>query len=310
MNGEIALRHHLACFDEHIADPACTEIVVNKPFEYGVESGGEWRWFPAPNLSFDRLDGIGKLAAGLTHQTLNAHKPRASSVLPGRLRIQIARPPAVLDGRYSLTIRKRATDFVPTLDWLAAHGYFDHLPQDRDWVAYWKSAVFHRKTALIAGATGSSKTTFTEGLGLEIGEDERIVTIEKTPEWNLPHRNLVIALYGASGDGKEAERAATQCVEDALRMRPDRILVGELRSGGEAWAFLRASLAGHPGGLTTIHGDSTAGAIDALATMMLQDSSGVTMQDAHIRALIRRSVHIVAHCASKPYRLTAVEELQ
>jgi type IV secretion system protein VirB11 len=307
--GERTLNHHLALWAEHLSNPALTEICVNKPGEYATEISGIWHWHSAPHLTFDRLDGIGKLAAGLTRQTLDNHTPRASSVLPGRLRIQIARPPAVQEGTYSLTIRKRATDFVPTLPWLAERGYFAHLPQNRDWVAWWTDAVRTRHTLLIAGAIGSSKTTFGEALIHEIPLDERIITIEKVPEWNLLHRNWVSSLYGASGDGKAAERAATQCVEDALRQRPDRILVGELRNGGEAWAYIRAMLAGHPGGITTLHAESTAGTMDALAMMLRQDTAGSTMSDADLRALIRRSVHIIAHCARDPYRLTAVEEI-
>lgn len=307
--GEVALRYHLALWDKHIVDPTTTEIVVNRPGEYAVEAAGNWQWYEAESLTFERLDGIGKLAAGLTRQTLDVHTPRASSVLPGRLRIQIARPPAVLDGTYSLTIRKRATDFVPTLEWLAERGYFDALPHDRDWVTWWRQIVLDRKTILLSGSTGDGKTTTAEAFAREIPHTERVVTIEKTPEWNLPHRNLVISLYGSSGDGEKAERAATQCVEDALRKRPDRILVGELRSGGEAWAYIRALLAGHPGGITTIHAETTEGAIDALATMLRQDTAGSTMHDRDLRALIRRSVHIVAQCKRGPYRLSAVQEL-
>lgn len=319
MNAERALAHHMNWCAAALNRPAVTEVIVNRPGEFAVEESGEWNFYPAPELTFDRLDGIGKLAAGFTRQTLDVHTPRASSILPaaafgisgaiGGLRIQIARPPAVLDGTYSLTIRKRATDFVPPLAWLNERGYFDHLPP-RDWVTWWRQATLARKTTLICAATGKGKTTFAEALAREIPHSERIITIEKTPEWNLPHRNVVTSLYGSSGDGKAADRAATQCVEDALRQRPDRILVGELRSPGEAWAYIRALLAGHPGGITTIHADSPDFAIDALATMLRQDDAGASMQDRDLRKLIERSVHIVAQCDNKPYRLVDVKELQ
>jgi type IV secretion system protein VirB11 len=306
--GEASLNYHLACWKEHMADPAVTEIVVNKPFEYGVEAGGKWTWYAAPHLSFEKLDGIGKLAAGLTRQTLDIHNPRASSILPGRIRIQIARPPAVLEETYSLCIRKRATDFTPTLEWLAAKGYFDYLPP-RDWVRWWREAVHSRKTIFIVGKTGSSKTTFGEGLILEIPLDERLVTIEKTPEWNLPHKNLVTSLYGAAGDGEAAEHAATQCVEDALRQRPDRILVGELRSGGEAWACIRALMAGHPGLITTLHAASAPKTVDTLATIMRQSKYGSTMDRSDMHEQIKGCIDIIAHCDKDPYRVTEVMEL-
>ncbi|HEY4153547.1 MAG TPA: ATPase, T2SS/T4P/T4SS family [Pseudolysinimonas sp.] len=319
MNGTKALAHHMQWCAAAFSDPRVTEVVVNRPGEFAIEAADNWTWHRDETLTFDRLDGIGKLAAGLTRQTLDVHTPRCGSILPaeafgidqgiGGLRIQIARPPAVLEGTYSLTIRKRATDFVPTLEWLAERGYFAHLPQDRDWVAWWRQSVLDRKTILLSAETGAGKTTFAEALAREIPHDSRIITIEKTPEWNLPHRNLVTSLYGSSGDGKDADRAATQCVEDALRQRPDRILVGELRSPGEAWAYIRAMLAGHPGGITTIHAESPSLAIEALATMLRQDVAGMTMQDADLRALLKRTIHIVAQCAKRPYRLVTVEEL-
>jgi type IV secretion system protein VirB11 len=319
MIGAKALAHHMKWCASAFSDPRVTEVIVVRPGEFAIEASDEWTWHKAPELTFERLDGIGKLAAGFTRQTLDVHTPRCGSILPaeafgldqsiGGLRIQIARPPAVLEGTYSLTIRKRATDFVPTLEWLAERGYFAHLPQDRDWVTWWRRSVLERKTSLICAATGEGKTTFAEALGRVIPLDTRVITIEKHPEWNLPHRNLVSSLYGSSGDGKDADRAATQCVEDALRQRPDRILVGELRSPGEAWAYIRALLAGHPGGITTIHAESPSLAIDALATMLRQDVAGMTMQEADLRALLKRTIHIVAQCAKRPYRLVAVEEL-
>lgn len=300
------LSHLMAPFNEALADPGTTELVVSKCGEFGVETGGEWFWFHDERLTFDHLDSIGILAAWATRQPLDVYNPRASSVLPGGLRVQIARPPAVPDGTYSLTIRKRATSFTPTLEWLDERGYFSALPQDRNWVDYWRNAVRARRTIAIAGNVGSSKTTFAEALIREIPSTERLVTIEKTAEWFLPHRNLVTMLYGSSGD---AERAATQCVEDSLRQRPDRILIGELRSGGEVWAYLRALLAGHPGGITTLHAESTAGAVDALAMMMRQDRSGATMADDVLRDHIKRMVHVIVHCARDPYRVAAVEEI-
>lgn len=307
--GFAAIRHHLAPFAPFMENPAVTEIVVNKPGEFGVEAGGKWSWHNAPSLTFEVLDGIGMLASTMTGQTLSLHKPRCSTILPGGLRLQIARPPRVPAGTVSLTIRKRASDFTPTIEWLGERGYFDALPKDRDWVAWWNNAVRQKKTIALAGNTGSGKTTFLEALCRAIPLDERLVLIEKTPEVLLPHRNLVLSYYGASGDGEAAERAATEAVQDALRQRPDRILIGEIRSGGEAWAFTRASLAGHPGGIITVHAASAPGTIDALATIMRQDASGATMQDQLVRDLLGKMIDIVAHCDRNPYRLTEIMEV-
>lgn len=155
--GEATLRHHLRYFEEHMRDPAVTEIVVNEPGRYAVERGGEWSWHAEPGLTFNRLDGIGMLAAGMTNQTLSPYKPRAASILPGGLRIQVMRPPAVAPGKYSLTIRKRATDFTPTLEWLHARGCFSQLDPAVDWVRWWRKSVADKRAILLTGWTGSGK---------------------------------------------------------------------------------------------------------------------------------------------------------
>src|SRR6185312_5745363 len=260
-HGENTLRLLMEPLQPFLAKPGTTEIVVNKPGELGCECDGAWSWHQVAELDFEHLDAMATLAAVATSQDFGPDNPRCSSVLPGGYRVQIARPPITANGVVSITIRKRSSSFVPTLEWLNEHGCFRHLDPAVDWVEWFGSRVRAFKTFLIGGRTGSGKTSLCEALGRAIPAHERILTIEKTAELVLPHHGWLPQTYGYAGDGVDADRAAVLLLQDALRQRPDRIILGELRGAGEAWAFLRAIKAGHPGGLSTIHAGSAGGCI-------------------------------------------------
>ena len=309
--GEATLRLLMEPLSPFLTDPTTTEIVINRPGKVRVEAGSKWALHDVTELDFDHLDAIGVLAGVQTHQDFGPAKPSCSSVLPGGFRIQIARPPITSAGQIGITIRKRATSFVPTLDFLHSTGYFGALDPETDWVHWFRERVVRYKTFLIGGRTGSGKTTLAEALLREIPLHERVLTIEKTAEFvDLPHGDGWFAqYYGYSGDGAGSERAAVHLLESVLRQRPDRIIFGELRSAGEAWAYLRGLKAGHPGGITTIHSGSAQGTIKSLATMMRGDAAAVGMDDAHIREEIRENVDVLVHCDRDPYRITEVVEI-
>jgi type IV secretion system protein VirB11 len=301
--GERTLRRLLEPLGPWLEHPGTTEIVINRPGEVGVEQAGCWTWHQVPALTFPRLDAIGTLAAHMRSKDLGPQQPTCSSVLPDGQRIKICRPPAVPAGTISLTIRKRAASFTPTLSWLAERGYFAALDPAVDWVEIFADAVRTRCTIVICGEIGSSKTTFGEALLRAIPLEERIVTIEDTPEWlDLPHPNWVPLYYGDNG------RGAVDCLQDALRMRPDWVPMQEMQDG-QAWSFLRALMIGHPG-ITTVHAAHCEGAFDALALQIRQSESGRTLDDPSVRALLRRHIQIVAHCARGPYRVTEVLDLR
>lgn len=309
--GENTLRLLLAPIAEHLAAPDVTEIVINRPGEVGVERRSGWSWHDVPELTFAKLDAIATLCASLSNQDVGPNQPLCGSILPDGQRVQICRPPATPAGTISLTIR-RPSNFAPTIAGLAAGGLFSRTkgasvrvhPADaelialhgaRDWEAFFPLAVQSKKTIIATGDTGSGKTTFAKALIQAVPLEERLVTIEDTAEFiGLPQRNLVNLFYSKGNQGA-ARVASEELIEAALRMRPDRVLMQELRDGA-AFTFVRSIAAGHPGSITTCHAGSAAGAFDALRLMVKQHEAGKHLADADVRVLLHQLVDVVVHC--------------
>ena len=309
--GENTLRLLLAPIADHLAALDVTEVVINRPGEVGVERGGCWTWHDVPEMTFVRLDAIATLCAGLSQQDVGPERPLCGSVLPDGQRVQICRPPAVAAGTLSLTIR-RPSNFAPTISTLAAGGLFARtkaaastvhfadaelvaLHRAGDWERFLPLAVRSKKTIIVAGDTGSGKTTVAKALIQAMPLDERLITIEDTAEFiGLPQRNIVSLFYSKGNQGL-ARVASEDLIEAALRMRPDRVLMQELRDGA-AFTFVRSVAAGHPGSITTCHAGSAAGAFDALRLMVKQHDAGRHLADADIRALLNQLVDVVVYC--------------
>jgi type IV secretion system protein VirB11 len=306
IHGERTLRYLLVDdIQPFLDDHRTTEVVVNKPGEIGVEQAGQWAWFDCPALTFHRLDAIGILAASMTSRDVDSTQPLCTSTLPGGERIQICRPPATLPDRISLTIRKPAAfartaddpDFVPLFS--AANSTLSRrvkadeeliaLKRAGDWRAFWGLARKARKTIGITGRTGSGKTDVVKRLLRLTAPEVRIVTIEDNPETkDLGPRNTVNLFYGDN----RAQLTAEAVVQAALRMRPDEIHLAEIR-GAEAFAFLRAVAAGHPGSITTWHADEGK-EIAALVAMVKQHEAGRALDDVEER--IRSFLDIIVWC--------------
>ena len=228
-----ALHHLIRPFLPFLADPRTTEVVVNRPGEFGVEAG-TWSWHKDDSLTFERLDAIGVLAAFNSSQEFGPHSPLCATVLPGGERLQVCRPPATLPDVISLTIRKPSErvmriddpDFEALFDTTntgptrraRADEHLVALYRSKDWKAFFKLAIRQKKTLGVAGSTGSGKTTLLRRCLMEIPEIERIVTIEDTAEFGTAGPpNRVNLFYG---DGR-ANLAAEQVLKASLRMRPD-----------------------------------------------------------------------------------------
>lgn len=318
------LNHNIAPFREHLQDNGVTDIVVNKPGELGVEKAGRWSWYDEPWLTYERLWAIAIVAAYETGQNISQWQPIVTTNMPDGERLHIVRPPVTGRGIISFTIR-RPPGFQPTIARLHEMGMFQEVDHpapanDDPIVEAWREdqffkrmarAVKERKNILISGATGSGKTTLARALSDEIEEYERVITIEDIAEWLKMRQRNRVALYYSKGQQAGNSVTAVQLIESTLRMRPDRVLMGELRDDA-AFTYLRSIVAGHPGGITTLHADTARGAFDALRLMVRQDPSGRSMEDKDVKELLLQRVGLVAHCyhdkARNTYRVTDVYE--
>lgn len=268
-----------------------TDIYINRPGEIWLETlGNPPQRLPAPELTREVLARLVRQIAAVSAQGISREHPLLAAGLPTGERIQAVIPPATR-GEVALAIRRHvsrgmglddyrsdgavaATRMMSSAD-LAASGA--GALRDGDAVDLLRDAVKARRNILISGGTSSGKTTFVNALLAEIPDEERLILIEDTPELQLRHENAV-GLIAARGVMGEAEVTAEDLLIASLRMRPDRIILGEIR-GAEALTFLRAINTGHPGSMSTIHADSPARAIDQLALLVLQTGTRMAWED-------------------------------
>lgn len=293
----------LAPFEWALSRPDVTDIYVNRPGEMWVEThGGAIERRKEPLLNELTLERLARQIAALTHQGISREHPLLAAKLPDGSRIQIVAPPATR-GPLALAIRRQVAVSL-TLEEYAAGGHFSntitmasatpHNEQLRDLIAareFAKAlslAVRARKNIVVLGGTSSGKTTFLNALLHEVPPEERLILIEDTPELAVPHDNS-IGLVSVRGELGEARVTSNDLVAAALRMRPDRIILGELR-GPEAFSFLRAVNTGHPGSMTTIHADSAEGAVEQLAMLVLE--GGTRLGRADVQHYARKSIDL------------------
>ncbi|NLS07116.1 P-type DNA transfer ATPase VirB11 [Rhizobium sp. P32RR-XVIII] len=299
------LRRALSPLAEFLADPRVIEISVNRPGEVFVERLGAsaMEFYAIPELTSKEIEHIGERVAAASNQFISRINPMLSAALPTGERIQIVLPPAAPDGG-SISIRKQVVnDF--TLAQYRDSGGLDNVSvtvsglseTETSLIAlleagrihdFIETAIHKRVSLLISGGTSTGKTTFLNACLKSIDEDERILTLEDTRELFPSHRNSV-HLLASRGDQGTAHVTIQSLLEASLRMRPDRLFVGEIR-GAEAFAFLRAINTGHPGSMSTVHADTPMGAYEQLAMMIMQAgmSSGYSKQDlmSYIRMVI------------------------
>ncbi|MEP1231566.1 MAG: P-type DNA transfer ATPase VirB11 [Litorimonas sp.] len=274
--------------------PGISEISVNRPQKVWIEAAGKPREeFDVPDLTSELLAQLSRQIAASADQLINEERPLLSAALPTGERVQVVAPPAAPNG-YALSIRKQVLHSM-NLDDYAKQGAFDMTTLTReiavsdevkalqvalkngDVQKFLTLAVRSHQNMVISGGTSTGKTTFLNALLQEIPMDERIITIEDTREVNAPHGNL-LNLIAAKGDQGKSLVTIQDLLEATLRLRPDRIILGELR-GKEAYTFLRAINTGHPGSICTLHADSPAGAIEQLSLMVLQANLGLSRDE-------------------------------
>jgi type IV secretion system protein VirB11 len=306
LTANVYLSAYLAPLAPWLSRPDVTDVLINRPGEVWVETtSGPMCREPADELTEMALQRLARQIAAASHQGVNREQPLLSATLPDGSRVQVVSPPATRGG-LALAVRKHLISDLSVTD-LARDGLFDvaaradpareaqadaeleALLETGDLAAFLQRAVRLRKTIVISGGTGSGKTTGLNALVKEIDRAERLVVIEDAPEVRLDHPNSV-GLVAVRGDLGEARVDADALLAAALRLRPDRILLGELR-GREAFAFLRAVNSGHPGSLTTVHADSPAGALDQIALLSL--TSGIDLGWDKVQTYVSRVIDVV-----------------
>ena len=282
-----------------LADPAVDEVMVNGHGSVYVERGGR---LERTEVSFvsdaDLMHAVERILAPLGRR-VDEGSPLCDARLPDGSRVNVIIPPLSLTGP-CLTIRRFRREGFSLRD-LAANGTL--TPGAADLLAL---AVAARASILVSGGTGSGKTTTLNALSGAIPGEERIVTIEDAAELRLRQRHVVRLEARPPNLEGSGEVAIRQLVRNALRMRPDRIVIGEVR-GGEALDLLQALNTGHDGSLSTIHANSPADALRRIETLALM--AGVGLPHAAIREQVASAVDVVVHQARRPDGSRAVESV-
>lgn len=285
-----------------MARPDVTDIYVNREREIWIETlGGGIERHACAALTEPVLARLSRQIAAGSAQGISRQYPLLAANLPDGSRVQVIAPPATRRG-HAMAIRRHLAASLTLADYEDA-GAFEAPDGLRARIgaepvlqavasaevrSILASAVKDRRNVLISGGTSTGKTTFLNALLREIPTDERLILIEDTPELDLTHANSVGMIAARSALG-EADVRVEDLLIAALRMRPDRIILGELR-GVEAFTFLRAINTGHPGSMTTIHADSPARAVEQLALLVLQAGSRLNRED--VRHYVHESIDV------------------
>ena len=293
----------LAPLADHLGRGDVTDLYINRPGELWVETAAGTERHDVPALDDASLWRLARQIAAASDQGINREHPLLAATLPDGARVQICAPPATR-GHVIAAIRKHSMPDLRLSDYLAS-GAFARVGEaalarqapDAALAAlldagrtfqFLAAAVRARKTIVISGGTGTGKTTFLNALLKEAPSSERFILIEDTPEIQLHHLNAV-GLVAVRGKLGEASVTPADLVEAALRLRPDRIIMGEVR-GVEAISWLRAVGTGHPGSITTVHANSPDGAIEQLAMMSM--SAGTELGRTELVDYIRATVDV------------------
>lgn len=268
-----------------LEDPEISEVMVNGPKQVFVERYGELQ---ETGIAFDDGAHLLRIINRMIHplgRRVDADNPAVDARLPDGSRVHALVPPVAVDGPY-LTIRKFLQNKM-TLDELVNLGSLTaHMAE------FLQACVAARLNILISGGTSSGKTTLLNILSGMIPGNERIVTIEDAVELQLKQRHVVRTETKAPNVDGSGEVTTRDLVRSALRMRPDRIVVGEVR-GGETMDMLQAMNTGHSGSLTTLHANSPRDAIARIETMAMM--SGLEMPLLAIRKQIAAALNLIVH---------------
>ncbi len=293
----------LGPLEDLMADPSISEIMVNGASSVYIERAGRLERAPCRFISDQHVMAVIERIVAPLGRRVDESTPMVDARLKDGSRVNVIIPPLAINGP-SLTIRRFACAPLTAADLVSA-GTMDTRMGD-----FLEQAVISRRNIVISGGTGTGKTTLLNVLSTYLPDDERIVTIEDAAELHLSQRHVVqleSRQPNLEGNGTITIR---DLVRNALRMRPDRIVVGECR-GAEALDMLQAMNTGHDGSLTTVHANSPRDALSRLETMILM--SGVDVPLHAIREQIASSIHVIVHLARMEdgsRRITQISEVR
>ncbi|HKX80586.1 MAG TPA: P-type DNA transfer ATPase VirB11 [Novosphingobium sp.] len=280
----VYLDAYLAPLRRWLDRESVTEILVNRPGEVWIEASDHpgMQRVSVPEMTDQLLQRLAEQIARISHQGINREHPLLAATLPAEhgssgARVQLVGPPATR-AHWAMAIRRHRLLDLP----LDAYDRGPIVAREEammpdpmaEPIAHLREAIARRRTILISGGTSTGKTTFLNAMLREIPDGQRVVLVEDTAELKLPGANGV-GLIAVKGELGEAKVSANDLLQAALRLRPDRIVLGELR-GTETVSFLRAINTGHPGSFSTVHANSPRGALEQIALMAMQTGIGLS----------------------------------
>jgi type IV secretion system protein VirB11 len=304
-------QYHVLGITNFLSDPRVTEICINRPGEVFLETVEGWQRIDVPSLTFDRARQFCTTVVNesKTGQRITQVDPVVSLTFPTGQRAQFVLPPAVPSDHVSITIRLPSR-YTKTLNQYQDDGFFAQILEEggrisamdeellalkraRDFHGFFSKAVHYKKNIVVSGATGSGKTTFMKSLVTHIPDAERLITIEAARELFIEQPNRVHLIYSRGGQGT-ANVTAKGCMEACLRMKPDRIILAEIR-GDESFYYIRNCASGHPGSITSCHAGSTSQTWDQMALMVKASPEGSGLAFGEIKRLLMLTIDVVVH---------------
>lgn len=272
--------------DTIISDDTITEVMINGADNIFIEQSGRLARYPDTFESQKRLEDVIQRIVGMAGREVNQSSPICDTRLPDGSRVNVVLPPISLCGPI-LTIRKFSSTPM-TIERLIQYGSITQEIADK-----LELLVRAKYNIFISGGTGSGKTTFLNALSNYIPKDERVITIEDSAELQITGIDNLVRLETRNANVTGAGQVTIRdLIKSSLRMRPERIVVGEVR-GGEALDMLQAMNTGHDGSLSTGHANSTEDMLSRLETMVLQGSAGLPLEA--IRQQISSALDIIIH---------------
>lgn len=292
---------NLGALSSLVRDPSITEIMINDVRNVMVEKEGKTHFSGLTLKSVEDLNKLTRVILESCGRKLDPDHPYLDASLPDGSRVNIITPPLTPKGP-CITIRKFPTQRLSLDDLVKLE------MMDVKIATFLKACVAGKMNILVVGGTGSGKTTVLNALGGVVPKGERIITIEDTLELSVPHSNSVRLLTKLESHGSPGV-SARELVANALRMRPDRIIVGECRRE-EAFDMLQAMNTGHGGSMTTIHANSPRDGLSRLETLCLM--AGVELPLIAVRKQINSAIDLIVQLKrfrSGKRRVTQISEI-